>query len=318
MSNQETAVTLGDYGKVAIKQHFKKIDKHEAKVLKDKDPEELHQMRVGIRRLRSAMIGFDQAIALPKTATEKSAGDIGKVLGDLRDLDVLKLAIESKYLPNLPSDEQEYIAEVIKVISKKRKQAFKKVKSTLKSKEYQEFKQGLENWLEKPKYKAIAATNIDLTLADLLLPQASKLLLHPGWLLGVEIVEGNITFNPNLSIDQVQAILETQENSLHSLRKEAKKTRYNMALFTQFYDERYLEYLDKIADLQEVLGEIQDCYVLREFLSEIFDKKLEKKLPSLIKQFSEKRYQKWQEWQDLQQQFLDLKTRHEFLRAIIG
>jgi CHAD domain-containing protein len=318
MTNSESAITFGDWGKIAVEQHFNKILKHEAAVLKDKDPEELHQMRVGIRRLRSAMIGFAPAIALPKTATEKNAGNIGRVLGELRDLDVLLLTIETEYLPYLPASEQKYLAQAIQVITKKRKKAFKQVQSILESKSYQYFKQDLKEWLEKPEYTNIADTKIDLVLPDLLLPQISKFLLHPGWLVGVNLAVEKIDFNPNLTLEEVQSLLKIEEKLLHSLRKEAKKTRYNMALFTQFYGEQYANYLQKIKDIQEVLGVIQDCFVLSLFFTQVFNTNLEKKLPNLVQQFNQKRYQKWQEWQSLQQQFLDLTTRREFQKTIIG
>jgi CHAD domain-containing protein len=318
MTNLESAVTFGDWGKLAVEKHFEKILKHEAAVLKDKDPEELHQMRVGIRRLRSAMIGFAPAIALPKTATEKNVGHIGKVLGELRDLDVLKLTIETEYLPNLPASEQKYLTQAIQIITKKRKKAFKKVKSTLDKKTYQHFKQDLKKWLEKPEYTNIATTKIDLVLPDLLLPQISKFLLHPGWLIGVDLVAGEVKFNSELSLEQVTNILEQEEEILHGLRKEAKKNRYNMALFTNFYSEQYFDYLQRIEDLQEILGVIQDCFVLKSFLTNNFKVDLEKKLPILIQKFNQQRYQKWQEWQSLQQQFLDLTTRREFQKIIIN
>jgi len=60
MSYPYGAKTLGDSAKLAIEQHYQKILKHEAQVLKDKDPEDLHQMRVGMRRLRTAIVGFSQ------------------------------------------------------------------------------------------------------------------------------------------------------------------------------------------------------------------------------------------------------------------
>jgi CHAD domain-containing protein len=68
---QEKAKTFGDWAVIAIAKHYHKILKHESEVLKDKDPEELHQMRVGMRRLRSAMSAFSLAINFPEAATEK-------------------------------------------------------------------------------------------------------------------------------------------------------------------------------------------------------------------------------------------------------
>ncbi len=79
--------TFGDLAYMAIAQYYKKILKHEAGVLKDKDPEELHQMRVGMRGLRSAMTGFQAALNLP--VEQQEVGRIARILGKLRDLDVL-------------------------------------------------------------------------------------------------------------------------------------------------------------------------------------------------------------------------------------
>ena len=319
MTTSPPAATFGDWGKIAVQKHFTKILKHEAGVLKDKDPEELHQMRVGIRRLRSAMIGFAPAIALPSTSTEKIAGKIGKTLGKLRDLDVLQLTIETEYLPNLPPSEQKHLAKVTKLIAKQRKKAFKQVKSTLKGKVYQRFKQGLKDWLEQPNYTSIAATNIELILPDLLLPQVSQLLLHPGWFVGIDLDTVAIDLESQASLQQVEALLDKEEPILHELRKEAKKTRYNMDLFAQFYGDKFNDYLRKIKNIQGILGVIQDCFVLRTFLEQVFgnSNNLEQYLPTLIKQFNQQRYQKWQEWESLQKQFLDLPTRQDLQKAII-
>ncbi len=319
MTTSPPAATFGDWGKIAVQKHFTKILKHEAGVLKDKDPEELHQMRVGIRRLRSAMIGFAPAIALPSTSTEKIAGKIGKALGKLRDLDVLQLTIETEYLPNLPPSEQKHLAKVTKLIAKQRKKAFKQVKSTLKGKVYQRFKQGLKDWLEQPNYTSIAATKIELILPDLLLPQVSQLLLHPGWFVGIDLETAAIDLESQASLQQVEALLDKEEPILHELRKEAKKTRYNMDLFAQFYGDKFNDYLRKIKNIQGILGVIQDCFVLRTFLEQVFgnSNNLEQYLPTLIKQFNQQRYQKWQEWESLQKQFLDLPTRQDLQKAII-
>ena len=319
MTISAPAATFGDWGKIAVQKHFTKILKHEAGVLKDKDPEELHQMRVGIRRLRSAMIGFAPAISLPSTSTEKVAGKIGKKLGKLRDLDVLQLTIETEYLPNLPPSEQKHLAKVTKLIAKQRKKAFKQVKSTLTGKVYQHFKQGLKDWLEQPNYTPIAATKIELILPDLLLPQVSQLLLHPGWLVGIDLETEAIDLESQANLQQVEALLEKEEPILHELRKEAKKTRYNMDLFAQFYGDKFSYYLKKIKNIQEILGLIQDCFVLRTFLEQVFGNStnLEQYLPTLIKQFNQQRYQKWQEWESLQKQFLDLSTRQDLQKAII-
>ncbi|BAU63163.1 CHAD domain containing protein [Stanieria sp. NIES-3757] len=317
MTQPETATTFGDWGKKAIAKHFHKIVKHESAVLKDRDPEELHQMRVGIRRLRSAMSGFALALNLPKKAGEKAVGKVGKSLGNLRDLDVLQLTLVNDYFPNLPTSEQDELKQVFKHLNKERKEAFKEVESTLEGKHYQQLKKDLKEWLKKPDYTDIAKINIELVLPDLLLPQVSQLLLHPGWLVGTNLETEANQFSQELNLEQVEELLEEQGTILHSLRKEAKKTRYNMALFTDFYGEQFQNYLEKIKNIQEILGAIQDCFILRVFLEQAVGEELEKSIPQLATQLQQKRYQKWQEWQSLQRQFLELSTRQDFQKTLI-
>ena len=315
MSEKKNAVTLKEWANIAIAKHTRKIFKYEADVLKDKNPEDLHQMRVGMRRLRSAIAGFAVAIDLPKTVNEKNLAKIGRSLGKLRDLDVLLAALTDDYRPLLPAKEQKNLDKVIKALNKQRKRELKQVRQTLNSKLYLHFQQDLQNWLERPQYRAIGDLSIYTVLPDLLLPQIAQLLLHPGWLVGVELKAGTARFlempNPN-AVEQ----LKREEPILHDLRKLAKKNRYSLELFSQFYDDTYQHYLKQIEQIQEVLGQIQDCYVLRKILEKSLKSAIAKKMPELAALLSKTRYEKWQEWQTLQKQFLEDRTRNEFRQTI--
>ena len=240
MNQSKQTKTFGDWGKIAIAKHSHKILKHEPKVLKDKDPEELHQMRVGMRRLRSTIEGFAPALEIPKAVESKKIGKIAKTLGKLRDLDVL-IETLSQLIVNLPEEEQKTLARISKIIEKKRKKALKAVRSTLKNSNYRDFSFEIAEWLEKPQYRPIAALDIEDVLPDLLSPQISKLLLHPGW-----FVKSSERDDPNT----VEQILIDEGETLHDLRKEAKRSRYNLELFTEFYCNTYARYLQQIKQLQ--------------------------------------------------------------------
>ena len=309
MSKQEQAKTFGDWATIAIAKHYKKILKHETKVLQDKDPEELHQMRVGMRRLRSTMTGFAPALDLP--INEKQIGKIAKVLGKLRDLDVLLETLTTSYASVLPKAEQKILSIAIKVLHKKRKKVFQQVKSTLKHQRYQQLKQIIDDWLKHPRYQQIAALEITEVLPDLLSPQISRLLLHPGWLVGVTIEAGKVKLSDKPAPEIVEQILIDRGQALHDLRKEAKRSRYNMELFTNFYCDTYAHYLKQIKQIQSVLGEIQDSFVLREVLEQVLQANIADKMPTLDSKLQANRYYKWQEWEVLQQQFLDTKNRKD-------
>ncbi|MDY6782361.1 MAG: CHAD domain-containing protein [Cyanobacteriota bacterium] len=292
---------FGDWARVAIDQHSHKMFKHEPEVLKDKDPEELHQMRVGMRRLRSAMAGFSTALDLPASAREKKVSKVAKILGQLRDLDVLGEALETEYKPTLPKKEQKELAPSFKILKKRRSEEVARVKKTLKGKTYNALKHGLKDWLEHPQYQKIGDASIELVLPDILLPQASQLLLHPGWFAEVE------TTGEELQDDAktVEKLLEENEETLHDLRKEAKRSRYQMELFASFYGEDYDRDVKAIKKVQSILGEIQDSFVLAEFLDKTLDKSIDKCVPTLAAQLRQNRYQKWQTWRTIREEFRD-------------
>ena len=318
MTDKDNAVTLGEWAHIAIAKHTRKMLKYETGVLKDKDPEDLHQMRVGMRRLRSAIVGFASALDLPQIANEKNIGKIGKTLGKLRDLDVLLAALENDYRSLLPKTEQKSLDKAIKSLQKQRKQALKQVRATLNGKLYLDLNQALQKWLEQPQYQAIASISIDPVLPDLLLPQVSKLLLHPGWLVGVALKQGEIQFPETVDKESVRQLLEQQDKILHDLRKEAKRSRYNLELFTQFYGDKYQYFVKQIKQVQEVLGQIQDCHVLREVLEKVLQSEISSQMPELAVLLTKTRYEKWQEWSVLQKQFLDRHMQREFRLTIIA
>ncbi len=312
----EEAKTFGDWAYIAIAKHTRKFKKHEAEVLVDKDAEELHQMRVGMRRLRSAMTGFGLGLDLPKLAGEKNVGKVARILGKLRDLDVLLDILSNQYQPDLPSPEQKQLNKVLQKLQKRRSKILKLVKETLHGQLYTQLYQSLQQWLEKPSYQPIAAVGINHILPDLLLPQVSKLLLHPGWLVGAKLEDGEYLLPETLTTEEVENVLHTQGIFLHDLRKEAKRTRYQMELFTQFYGDSYQNYLKDIKEIQTILGDLQDSAVLTEFLSDILGNNLAMKMPVFNKLLQDTRYQKWQQWQKLQAKFLSNHTRQELRNTI--
>ncbi|MGF1588638.1 MAG: CHAD domain-containing protein [Pleurocapsa sp.] len=316
MSDKNHAVTLKEWANIAIAKHTRKTFKYEDGVLQDQDSEELHQMRVGMRRLRSAISGLAVALVLPKTVTEKNIAKIGRSLGNLRDLDVLLAILKDDYRPLLSAKEQKSLDKVIQSLKEQRHKELKQVRKTLNSKLYLRLQQELNNWLEKPKYKTIGDCSIYPLLPDLLLPQVSQLLLHPGWLVGVEIKAGQIQFPQMPNKETVEQLLVQEDVWLHELRKLAKKTRYNLELFSQLYDDTYHYYLAQVEQIQEVLGQIQDAHVLKEVLEKVLKSPIADRMPELAELLLKERSQKWREWQILQQQFLENKTRIELRQAI--
>lgn len=304
--------TVGDYAYEAIQKHLKKTLKWEKTVKKDEDPEALHQMRVGMRRLRTAISRFDIALNLSKPASDKNIGKIARRLGNLRDLDVLKETLETSYKPNLPEKEQKTLQKAFDTLAKQREGALEKTLETLKDESYKSLKHTLEEWLEKPSYQPLASLPIKQVLPDLLLPEVSSFLLHPGLLVGTHVVDSEVKIRTDWKADKVEQQLTTKGETIHSLRKQAKRVRYQMELFTELYGESYAACITEVKSIQDILGNIQDSVVMNEWLVEIFKSNFNDELPTLAKLLVENRYQWWQQWQPLQEKYLTAENRHNF------
>lgn len=310
MSHSSQTKTFGDWAVVAIARHYRKMLKHEEGVLRDDDPEELHQMRVGMRRLRTAIAGFTGAIILPKRMQAKKVGMIARSLGSLRDLDVQQEKLKQWGQTDLPAVEQKQLRMVQDTLHKQRQKTFKEIRLILKGDSYETLKQGLEDWLQRPQLTAIAALPIQDVLPDLLLPTLSQFFIHPAWLVNTKVKEnGERVLIEDLTSSQIDLILENQESILHDLRKQAKQTRYQLELFTDFYDRDYQEMIKSIKAIQEILGDINDSMVLRAWLDKICEGRALLWLPVLIEKIQGDRLQKWQAWQPLQQTFLNPQQR---------
>ena len=303
------AESLGEWAYLAIEKHFEKTLKHEGDVLKDRDPEELHQMRVGMRRLRSAVTGFAPALELPKAAGERKIAKIARRLGALRDLDVILSALESRYKPSLPPEEQERLDTALERLAKQRREAFSLVRETLHAQPYKKLKQALKEWLKKPVYKEITQLPIQDALPDLLLPQVSRLFLEPGWLVGVRVFAAEMPLSEELKLKAVEEILASRGRLVHSLRKQVKRVRYQMSLFSGLYGPSYAAWVEEMKEIQEVLGEIQDSMVLAEVLGDVLGEEIDSALPALAQKLAQSRCEAWQKWQPLQQRYLSRETR---------
>lgn len=308
--NSHLSVTLKDYAYQTLGKNFKKVIKPETKVLQDTDPEPLHQMRVGTRRLRTALQVFDPALTVSQAMSERRIGKIAHILGGVRDWDVMRLELETRYRPQVPSKEQRKIDAVLKRMQHLRAQSFEQLEETLKGGSYRKFKHRFQQWLEKPTYHEIAHLPLLQALPDLLVPLISRLLLHPGWLVGTEQVADchNTSFQP-VPMAQIPALIEQQGESLHSLRKQIKRVRYQTEFFIDFYNSAYAAQVEDFKVAQEILGKVQDQVVLREFLATELQVALTKAMPALVAYMQQEQVQAWQSWQTIQQRYLEPEFR---------
>ncbi len=336
MATAPQHTTLGELAQAAIAKYLKHTVAYKKPVLTDADPENLHQMRVGLRRLRTAVQVFDAGLDLPKAGREPTIAALGRKLGQLRDLDVIAMGLRDRYAPDLPDTERPHLDIVLFQLAQQRGKTFKQVKRLLKGDRYGKFKQALTSWVEEPTYKAIAALPAEQAMPDLVLPLVSQLWLHPGWLFGTRAVKtktgstkagstkagstkagsSGIQVNAGLSQAAVDRLISGQGTVLHSLRKQIKRVRYQLRLVADLYPGALEDDIQRLSDLQDTLGDLQDSTVLEDFIAAVVpDAKAQ--MPHLFALLADSRHRAWQQWQSHQQFYLDNAQRHRLSLALL-
>lgn len=312
----EVRQTVGTFATQAVKSYLKRVERYEKSVIGDRDPEDLHQMRVNLRKLRTTMQVFAPGICLPKCGSEPRVAAISRKLGRLRDLDVILATLREKYLPDLPAKERKALKAILNDLAQKRKKLVKQTKSTLKSDRHKALKKGLHQWTAHPSHSNIASLDIDFTLPDLTLPSISHLWLHPGWLVNVKQVGNRLEPEGNSSPTEIDILIGDHGDILHSLRKQIKRVRYQLRLVSKFYGDRLEDDLAKLTALQEALGSLQDSLVMEDFLHQAWAN-WQIRLPTLKALLAHNRHRAWQQWQGLQKYYLEPQNRNTLRQHLI-
>ena len=239
----QATATLADYIYPAIQKEYVTILTLEAKVLADEDVEAIHQLRVSLRRLRSQIQAFGSMLNIPTAMGEKQIGKIAKVLGKVRDLDVLKNTCKSREI-NLPDADKVHLEKVIATIVKRRRKEILKVRLMLSDRDYQYFKLGVNNWLNHPQYLPTAAVEIGSILPELLLASVSKFLIDASWWIGLD---ADLAIEPELAVSQLLLI---HGDVFQNFRKQVKATRYLLEIFADRYPPHYQDYLKDLKQIQ--------------------------------------------------------------------
>lgn len=307
---------LGQLAQSAIAKYLQQAVRYEKAVLADKDAEDLHQMRVGMRRLRTALQVFTPGVEVPKAGQANAVGKVARKLGRLRDLDVIAETLQQQYSPHLPAAEQAALAEAFQQLERNRHKRFKQVKKLLKGGQYRRLKQTLKDWLADPNYGAIAPLPAAEAVPDLILPLVSQLWLHPGWLVGTQSSTDGPKVRTRLGKATVDNLITEHSEVIHSLRKQIKGVRYQLKLVSSLYGSALDQDIENLATMQDTLGHLQDSLVMGEFLESVVTAASDR-LPTLFGLLAESRHQAWKTWQKHQQHYLKPATRQQ-LRLVLA
>ena len=207
-------------------------------VLLGEDPEGVHQARVGIRRMRSALSIYKPALDPAVFAWAKSELSwLQSSLGPARDLDVF---LEETLTPlNHRFGSDPTLASVTKTAEAARDAAYRLAMETLQSARYSEILIRLEGWL----LEIDQAGGGDVPLHDFAAKSLDKRLKR-------------------VLKDGGKKPSALEEESLHPLRIDLKKLRYAAAFFRSLYTEKSAKpYLKQLGAIQDCLGGLNDALV---------------------------------------------------------
>ncbi len=217
-----------------------------------KNIEGVHQFRVTIRRMRSALSLFRDA--LPKAARNHWSDElrwVGGEMGLARDLDVFISEGLSAVAEDLPLSGREGL---LRLAEEHRVQAYEtKVHLMLDSDRYRRFKEGFKDWFEGRQWEA----------GELKKKQAKCL------------SKNMVAFSRELMDKQERKVLAAGSHvnrnvaaEMHSLRIECKKLRYA----AEFFSPLFLgmdTFISHMKGLQDLLGLLNDVAVMRQLLDEL-------------------------------------------------
>ena len=294
-SGHDPALTAGDYALDVIRQQTRRLGTLHGEVLKDDDVEPLHQLRVSLRRLRTALRQFAPALVLPGSVSESRIGRVARRTSLTRDLDVLRERLLQQLLPALPEKEQKAFRPALKRLARDRAVAFEGLVEALNSSRYLKLLARLHKWQGKPSYTELGHRSLRAWLFEWQVPIASSLFLHLGWFCD-----------------------DPGSEQLHDLRKRIKAVRYSLDNLRPFLDPVVGDWIGDLKQAQDHLGELHDLQVLQHTLAAADLPLKADGCPGLDREIERQARDHWRHWQGLAERLRSDAFRHGIQRHLLA
>ena len=287
-------LSSGGYALDLIQRQVRRLGKLQGEVLADRDPESLHQLRVSLRRLRTALTQFGPALVLPESVTDRRIAAVARRTGLCRDLDVLQLRLQEQLLPRLPGDEQQALEGPMKRLARDRSQAFDTLKEALHSSRYLKLLARLHKWQQQPRYTPLGQLPLAAWLYDWQAPFTAALSLHAGWM-----------------------VEDPTAEALHDLRKRIKAARYALEPLENWCEPVLRAWIQELRQAQELLGELHDLQILSHTLAGSESSLKSPHLPVLRSELEGQQAQHWLRWRELAQRLQQDSHRRTIHRQLL-
>jgi CHAD domain-containing protein len=224
---------------------------NEAGVLRNIDPEHLHNFRIAVRRSRTALVQL--RAVFPLRTVRRFAirlAWLGKITGEARDLDVYLLGFDA-LKADLPEPFQANIEPLRECLAHRAEAAHAELARQLLGQRYQKLLVDWRAFLLSPCPASPASANALKPAQDLADARIWKLF--------------------NRVLKQGRAICpDTAPAAIHELRKSCKKLRYMLEIFRALYPaEAIARPIKQLKKLQDYLGDFQDVHTRIDTLNRV-------------------------------------------------
>jgi inorganic triphosphatase YgiF len=221
---------------------LEQITANETPACDSRDPEGVHQLRVGVRRLRSALSLFRDVV--PQATRERFRDELrwlGGECGEARDLDVFATGTLEPILAQLPGDAD--LARLAEVAADLRGGAYARARAALSSPRYSRLVLELGAWCAGRRWRQQELT-----------PESARL-FAPAREHGRTLLARRYRKVRRLGRNLGEASIE----ELHALRIELKKLRYASDSLVGLYSARSGDrFARRLGRLQDALGHLND------------------------------------------------------------
>ncbi len=221
------------------------------------DVESLHQMRIGVRRLRAALALFNEMLQLP-AGLKHDLEWLTDELGAARDWDVLAestLARVEAALPD-PALVDERLASVKLAALDQANALHAAVAEAVSSPRYERFLRSLQHWVEERGWREALIPG-DKTKLNMRVTAFAKAAMEQ---------------DQQRLLKRGRKLKDGADEARHRLRIAAKKSRYIAEFFGSLYPGKQVRpYVKALASLQDALGWLNDASVAQRLLKQLQD-----------------------------------------------
>jgi CHAD domain-containing protein len=221
--------------------HFARLRAKQKGTRQGSDPEDLHDMRVAVRRMRAAWRIFDEAFKGGSTRKlRQRLRALSDRLGVVRDLDVLIVNLEA-YRDGLDEPDRAGLDPLLSLWRRQREEAQEQLVAELDSERHARLMADLKEFLE-------AGANEAATVASPTLPHRVRDRAPSQIWAAYEAVRA---YDPVLPWADVE--------TLHRLRIAGKRLRYDLEFFREALGRDSARLTERVVALQDSLGYLHDA-----------------------------------------------------------